>query len=156
MGSLLASYHYCNNVVPSFFKLSTSCCRMEIILSAMPFTSCSHWGLSSGLLSTMPAIRAPWTGGLEYIGRIKILIWERTLSASSLELHVTDTIPALSPEKKNTHTHTRVEAIFLNFKQNFLYVTSSFEVARLNLAFIPHVHTARNLATWFHWSFAKL
>ena len=73
----------------------------------------------------MPAMRAPWTGGLEYIGRIKILIWERTLSASSLELHVTDTIPALSPDKKTRE----LEPFFLNFKQNFLYFTSFFEVA---------------------------
>ena len=55
---------YCLDI-PSFFKLSTSCCLMEMILSAIPFTSTSHWGLSSGSVNTIPAIRAPWIGGFE-------------------------------------------------------------------------------------------
>ena len=94
----------------------------------------------------MPAMRAPWTGGLEYIGRIKILIWERTLSASSLELHVTDTIPALSPEKTNKKKHES-RGHFSKFQTELsvnLCFTSFFKwLARtwLQLLFSSHMFT---------------
>ena len=55
-----------------------------IDLSAIPLTSLSHMALSSGLVRISVAILAPLIGGLEYIGRIRILIWDITRLASSL------------------------------------------------------------------------
>ena len=82
---------------------------MEMILSAIPLTSTSHWGLSSGSLSTIPAIRAPWIGGLEYSGRINILICDRTRSASSFDSQVAVIIPTLSPDKQGRTIVTRAD-----------------------------------------------
>lgn len=56
--------------------------------------------LSSGVFSTFETIWAPWMGGLEYIGRIRILIWDITRACSSLSLHTTVNAPALSPGRQ--------------------------------------------------------
>lgn len=45
-------------------------------------------------------ILAPWTGGLEYIGRTMILIWERVRAASSLLPVTSEKAPARSPAQK--------------------------------------------------------
>jgi hypothetical protein len=45
---------------------------MEIIRSAIPLTSPLNCSFKTGSFRIFSAIRAPWAGGLEYIGRIKI------------------------------------------------------------------------------------
>lgn len=56
-----------------------------------------HICLKAGSLRTLATIREPWIGGLEYNGRMRILTWDITLSASSLEPHTIVKAPALSP-----------------------------------------------------------
>jgi hypothetical protein len=43
------------------------------------------------------AMRAPWTGGLEYRGRTRILIWESTRFFSSADSQTTEKAPTRSP-----------------------------------------------------------
>lgn len=61
-----------------------------------------HWFLSCWSDKISVTILAPWTGGLEYIGLIIILICDITRSTSSLSLHTTVKFPALSPVVKQT------------------------------------------------------
>uniref|UniRef100_A0A452G850 Uncharacterized protein n=1 Tax=Capra hircus TaxID=9925 RepID=A0A452G850_CAPHI len=88
---------------PSFLRLDTSCVRMLMMRSAMPFTSCAnrlyHCFRKSGLVRIVEAIRAPLIGGLEYMGRIRIFNWDSTLLASSASLQTTVKAPTRSPEK---------------------------------------------------------
>uniref|UniRef100_A0A5F9CZJ3 Uncharacterized protein n=1 Tax=Oryctolagus cuniculus TaxID=9986 RepID=A0A5F9CZJ3_RABIT len=91
-------------VEPSFLRLETSWVRMPMMRSAMPFTSCNllyHCFRKSGEVRIVEAIRAPWIGGLEYIGRIKIFNCDSTLLASSASLQITVKAPTRSPEKTN-------------------------------------------------------
>uniref|UniRef100_A0A8D1BD45 Uncharacterized protein n=2 Tax=Sus scrofa TaxID=9823 RepID=A0A8D1BD45_PIG len=81
---------------PSFLRLETSWVLMLMMRSAMPLTSCNL----SGLVRMVEAIRAPLTGGLEYIGRIKIFNCDSTLLASSASLQTTVKAPTRSPEKE--------------------------------------------------------
>lgn len=55
----------------------------------------------SGLFRIVEAIRAPLMGGLEYMGRIRILIWDSTLLASSKSLQTTVKAPTRSPRDKS-------------------------------------------------------
>uniref|UniRef100_A0A803SLI5 Uncharacterized protein n=1 Tax=Anolis carolinensis TaxID=28377 RepID=A0A803SLI5_ANOCA len=80
---------------PSFFRLATSWVRMPMMRSAMPFTSVSL----SGLLRMVEAIRAPLTGGLEYMGRIRIFSWDSTRLASSASWQTTVKAPTRSPAR---------------------------------------------------------
>ena len=45
------------------------------------------------------AMRAPFRGGLEYMGRMRIFSWDSTLLASSASLQITVKAPARSPER---------------------------------------------------------
>ena len=93
--------------LPSFFKLSTNSCLILIIRSAIPLTSISHSACSWGSLSMVAAILAPWTGGLEYIGRMMILICDRTLCASSSDSQTAVIWPARSPAGWHTRERER-------------------------------------------------
>lgn len=55
----------------------------------------------SGLFRIMEAIRAPLMGGLEYMGRIRILSWDSTLLASSASLQMTVKAPTRSPRDRS-------------------------------------------------------
>uniref|UniRef100_A0A8C5IEF6 Uncharacterized protein n=1 Tax=Junco hyemalis TaxID=40217 RepID=A0A8C5IEF6_JUNHY len=70
---------------PSFLRLDTT----------MPFTSISsyHSFRRSGVFRIMEAMRAPFTGGLEYMGRMRIFSWDSTLLASSGSLQITVKAP---------------------------------------------------------------
>ena len=93
----------CHTTVPNFSKLPRSCSLIEIILSAIPFNSTSHCALSSSLVKTLFAILAPWIGGLEYIGRMRIFNWDSTAFASSTDWHTTFSAPIRSPAKRKTY-----------------------------------------------------
>uniref|UniRef100_A0A8C0UW08 Uncharacterized protein n=1 Tax=Cyanistes caeruleus TaxID=156563 RepID=A0A8C0UW08_CYACU len=45
------------------------------------------------------AMRAPFAGGLEYMGRMRIFSWDSTLLASSASLQITVKAPARSPKR---------------------------------------------------------
>uniref|UniRef100_A0A7N5JRW8 Uncharacterized protein n=1 Tax=Ailuropoda melanoleuca TaxID=9646 RepID=A0A7N5JRW8_AILME len=77
---------------PSFLRLETS----SWLGAAMSFYHCFR---RSGLVRMVEAIRAPLTGGLEYMGRIKIFNCDSTLLASSASLQTTVKAPTRSPEK---------------------------------------------------------
>uniref|UniRef100_A0A8D2NTC5 Uncharacterized protein n=1 Tax=Zosterops lateralis melanops TaxID=1220523 RepID=A0A8D2NTC5_ZOSLA len=76
---------------PSFFRLDTT----------MPFTSISsyHSFRRSGVFRIREAMRAPFTGGLEYMGRMRIFSCDSTLLASSASLQITVKAPARSPKR---------------------------------------------------------
>lgn len=57
-----------------------------------------HSFRSSGVLRMMEAMRAPFRGGLEYMGRMRIFSCDSTLLASSASLQITVKAPARSPE----------------------------------------------------------
>uniref|UniRef100_A0A8C5S7Z5 Uncharacterized protein n=1 Tax=Laticauda laticaudata TaxID=8630 RepID=A0A8C5S7Z5_LATLA len=81
--------------------LATSWVRMPIMRSAIPFTSDAHHSFRrSGLFRIAEAIRAPLMGGLEYMGRIRILSWDSTLLASSESLQMTVKAPTRSPRDR--------------------------------------------------------
>ena len=57
-----------------------------------------HCVRSSGELRMRAAMRAPWIGGLEYMGRMRILIWDITRLASSAESQTSVKAPTRSPK----------------------------------------------------------
>ena len=57
-----------------------------------------HCLRSSGELRMRAAMRAPWMGGLEYMGRMRILIWDITRLASSTESQTSVKAPTRSPK----------------------------------------------------------
>lgn len=67
-----------------------------------------HCLLRSGVVRIFLTILAPWIGGLEYIGLMRILICDITRAASSASVHNTVKAPALSPEKKEDQISTGV------------------------------------------------
>uniref|UniRef100_A0A674HN31 Uncharacterized protein n=1 Tax=Taeniopygia guttata TaxID=59729 RepID=A0A674HN31_TAEGU len=76
---------------PSFLRFDTT----------MPFTSISsyHSFRRSGVFRIIEAMRAPFTGGLEYMGRMRIFSCDSTLLASSASLQITVKAPARSPKR---------------------------------------------------------
>uniref|UniRef100_A0A663MMP3 Uncharacterized protein n=1 Tax=Athene cunicularia TaxID=194338 RepID=A0A663MMP3_ATHCN len=80
---------------PSFLRLDTT----------MPFTSTRvpsyHSFRRSGVLRMIEAMRAPFRGGLEYMGRMRIFSCDSTLLASSASLQITVKAPARSPERRD-------------------------------------------------------
>mmetsp|Transcript_68 Transcript_68/g.228 ORF Transcript_68/g.228 Transcript_68/m.228 type:complete len:219 (-) Transcript_68:574-1230(-) len=96
---------------PSLARLALSESRMVMMRSAMLLHSAYHWGLSLGSSSTVATMRAPWMGGLEYMGRMMILSCERMRSASSVEDPTKEKHPMRSPYRpkflaKDWATHT--------------------------------------------------
>uniref|UniRef100_A0A8C3NWS9 Secreted protein n=1 Tax=Cyanoderma ruficeps TaxID=181631 RepID=A0A8C3NWS9_9PASS len=75
---------------------SVMCFLMLMIRSAMPFTSISsyHSFRRSGVFRIIEAMRAPFTGGLEYMGRMRIFSCDSTLLASSASLQITVKAPS--------------------------------------------------------------
>lgn len=69
----------------------------DMMRSAISLTSRNHSALNSGELKIVLTMRAPWMGGFEYIGRMRILSWESVRSASSLPLVMSEKAPARSP-----------------------------------------------------------
>lgn len=89
-----------SRVLPFFSKLSRNFVRTEIMRSAIPFTSCSHFCRNSGSPKISLTIRAPLIGGFEYIGLIKIFNCDRTRAASSLLKVTMVNAPIRSPNRK--------------------------------------------------------
>uniref|UniRef100_A0A669R091 Uncharacterized protein n=1 Tax=Phasianus colchicus TaxID=9054 RepID=A0A669R091_PHACC len=76
---------------PSFLRLDTT----------MLFTSTTpsyHSFRRSGVFRMREAMRAPFMGGLEYMGRMRIFSCDSTLLASSASRQITVKAPARSPE----------------------------------------------------------
>uniref|UniRef100_A0A672TN73 Uncharacterized protein n=1 Tax=Strigops habroptila TaxID=2489341 RepID=A0A672TN73_STRHB len=92
---------------PSFLRLDTT----------MPFTSVRvpsyHSFRMSGVLRMMEAMRAPFRGGLEYIGRMRIFSCDSTLLASSALLQITEKAPARSPERGPMFLYRTAQASLL-------------------------------------------
>uniref|UniRef100_A0A1L1S083 Uncharacterized protein n=1 Tax=Gallus gallus TaxID=9031 RepID=A0A1L1S083_CHICK len=57
-----------------------------------------HSFRSSGVFRMREAMRAPFMGGLEYMGRMRIFSCDSTLLASSASRQITVKAPARSPE----------------------------------------------------------
>uniref|UniRef100_A0A8V5GSU1 Uncharacterized protein n=1 Tax=Melopsittacus undulatus TaxID=13146 RepID=A0A8V5GSU1_MELUD len=74
---------------PSFLRLDTT-------LGASSY----HSFRMSGVLRMMEAMRAPFRGGLEYMGRMRIFSCDSTLLASSALLQIIVKAPARSPERR--------------------------------------------------------
>ena len=62
------------------------------------FWSTNHCWRKSGVFRMRDAILAPWMGGLEYMGRMRIFTWDITRLASSLDWHTMVKAPTRSPE----------------------------------------------------------
>uniref|UniRef100_A0A8B9M5P7 Uncharacterized protein n=1 Tax=Accipiter nisus TaxID=211598 RepID=A0A8B9M5P7_9AVES len=73
---------------PSFLRLDTT-------LGVPSY----HSFRSSGVFRMIEAMRAPFRGGLEYMGRMRIFSCDSTLLASSASLQITVKAPARSPER---------------------------------------------------------
>lgn len=86
-----------SRLLPKSSRFFLSKARMVIMRSAIPFTSPSHCFLSCWSSRILAAIRAPWTGGLEYNGRTKILTWESTRFFSSADSQTIEKAPTRSP-----------------------------------------------------------
>ena len=56
-----------------------------------------HCVLNSGVSIIVLASLAPFMGGLEYIGLMRILSWDSHLLASSASVHTREKAPTLSP-----------------------------------------------------------
>lgn len=86
-------------VEPIFSKLPFNWARTLMIRSAMPLTSSNHSARNCLSLKISRTRCAPWIGGFEYIGRIRIFNWDETRSASSLSLQTSEKAPIRSPYK---------------------------------------------------------
>src|SRR5690242_18146394 len=84
-------------LLPSFSRFSLRRARIVMMRSAMPLTSPSHCLFNDASLRISEAMRAPCTGGLEYRGRTRILIWESTRFFSSADSQTTEKAPTRSP-----------------------------------------------------------
>lgn len=83
--------------LPASLRFLMSKALISIMRSAIPLTSPSHCLLRAGSSRIAAAIRAPWMGGFEYIGRTKILICDSTRFVSSGEPHTIENAPTRSP-----------------------------------------------------------
>lgn len=81
--------------IQSYTILNTYCSNNDTYHSFLNFLS----------FSTLDTICAPWIGGFEYIGLIKILICDITLACSSLSEHTIVKAPALSPTTYHQHNN---------------------------------------------------
>ena len=82
---------------PKFSNSFFNKALMVMIRSAIPFTSPNHCLFNAGSLRILEAIRAPWTGGLEYKGRTRILICESTRFFSAASAQTIEKAPTRSP-----------------------------------------------------------
>src|SRR5271169_409172 len=70
---------------------------MEMMRSAIIFTSCRHVSSNFGLPRISATILAPWMGGLEYIARTRILSCDSIRLTSSTDWETKENAPTLSP-----------------------------------------------------------
>jgi hypothetical protein len=63
----------------------------------MPLTSPSHCCVRAASLRIAEAMRAPWMGGFEYMGRIRILSCESTFFFCSADSQTSENAPQRSP-----------------------------------------------------------
>lgn len=73
--------------------------RPRISLSGALGVPSYHSFRRSGVFRMIEAMRAPFRGGLEYMGRMRIFSCDSTLLASSASLQITVKAPARSPER---------------------------------------------------------
>lgn len=82
---------------PHLTRLFFSAVRTLIMRSAIPLTSVNHSARSFWSLRISRTMWAPWIGGFEYIGRIRIFSCDMVRAASSLSAHSRVKAPIRSP-----------------------------------------------------------
>eukprot|EP00966_Prymnesium_polylepis_P049445 1144614-Prymnesium_polylepis.1 len=84
-------------VDPAVASSALRAARISMMRSAMPLHSPRHCASSTGSESTAATIRAPCTGGLEYMGRMMIFSCDSMRLASSASAHTNESKPTRSP-----------------------------------------------------------
>mmetsp|Transcript_1329 Transcript_1329/g.3757 ORF Transcript_1329/g.3757 Transcript_1329/m.3757 type:complete len:201 (-) Transcript_1329:603-1205(-) len=84
-------------VDPALMTSLFSASRIAMMRSAIILHSARHCDSRAGSESTALTMRAPWHGGLEYIGRMMILSCESTRAASSASSQIMFRTPTRSP-----------------------------------------------------------